>query len=120
MFNETTLFNELYDFTIVYQFDKSDLPLKYLLLIKKVIMKMYESFNQSGFSIFLNSMSGRILRIVVGIVFLVVGFIYREHTGGVISILWGILPLSAGAFDICYVSAALGGPLSGKRIRSKE
>ena len=30
---------------------------------------------------------------------------------------WGILPLSAGAFDVCYVSAALGGPLSGARIR---
>ena len=83
-------------------------------------MKMYESFNQSGFSIFLNSISGRILRIVVGIGFLVVGFIYREQTGGVISILWGILPLSAGAFDICYVSAALGGPLTGKKIRSRN
>lgn len=81
---------------------------------------MYESFNQSGFSIFLNSMSGRILRIVVGIGFLVVGYMYREHAIGVISIVWGFLPLSAGAFDICYVSAALGGPLSGKKIRSKQ
>lgn len=83
-------------------------------------MTMYESFNQSGFSIFLNSMSGRILRIVVGIGFLVVGYMYREHAIGVISIVWGFLPLSAGALDICYVSAALGGPLSGKKIRSEQ
>jgi hypothetical protein len=83
-------------------------------------MTKYESFNQSGFSKFLNSLAGRILRLVVGIGFLVVGYIYRDHTLGVISMVWGVLPLSAGAFDICYVSAALGGPLSGKKIRSKE
>ena len=83
-------------------------------------MTKYESFNQSGFSKFLNSLAGRILRLVAGIGFLVVGYMYRDHTLGVISMVWGVLPLSAGAFDICYVSAALGGPLSGKKIRSKE
>jgi hypothetical protein len=83
-------------------------------------MTKYESFNQSGFSKFLNSLAGRILRLVAGIGFLVVGYMYREHALGVISMVWGVLPLSAGAFDICYVSAALGGPLSGKKIRSKQ
>jgi len=83
-------------------------------------MTKYESFNQSGFSKFLNSLAGRILRLVAGIGFLVVGYMYRDHALGVISMVWGVLPLSAGAFDICYISAALGGPLSGKKIRSKE
>jgi len=83
-------------------------------------MTKYESFNQSGFSKFLNSLAGRILRLVAGIGFLLVGYMYRDHVLGVISMVWGVLPLSAGAFDICYVSAALGGPLSGKKIRSKE
>jgi hypothetical protein len=83
-------------------------------------MTKYESFNQSGFSKFLNSLAGRILRLVVGIGFFVVGYMYRNHALGVISMVWGILPLSAGAFDICYISAVLGGPLSGKKIRSKE
>jgi hypothetical protein len=83
-------------------------------------MTRHESFNQSGFSKFLNSPAGRILRLVVGIGFLVIGYMYRDHTLGVLSIVWGILPFSAGAFDICYVSAALGGPLSGKKIRSKD
>jgi hypothetical protein len=81
-------------------------------------MTKYESFNQSGFSKFLNSPAGRAMRVVAGIGFIVVGYIYRDHALGVISIVWGILPLSAGAFDVCYVSAALGGPLSGKKIRS--
>jgi len=83
-------------------------------------MTKYESFNQSDFSKFLNSLAGRILRLVAGIGFLVVGYMYRDHALGVISMVWGVLPLSAGAFDICYVSAALGGPLSGKKIRYKK
>jgi hypothetical protein len=83
-------------------------------------MTKYESFNQSGFSKFLNSLAGRILRLVAGIGFFVVGYMYRDHALGMISMVWGVLPLSAGAFDICYVSAALGGPLSGEKIRSKE
>jgi hypothetical protein len=83
-------------------------------------MNKYESFKQSGFSKFLNSLAGRILRLVLGILFLVVGYLYRDHALGVISMAWGVLPLSAGEFDICYLSAALGGPLSGKKIRSKE
>jgi hypothetical protein len=83
-------------------------------------MTGHESFNQSGFSKFLNSPAGRILRLVVGIGFLVIGYMYRDHALGVLSMVWGLLPFSAGAFDICYVSAALGGPLSGKKIRSKD
>jgi hypothetical protein len=84
------------------------------------MMTKYESFNQSGFSKFLNRPAGRILRLVAGIGFLVVGYIYRDHALGVISMVWGLLPLSAGALDICYVSAALGSPLSGKKIRSTQ
>jgi hypothetical protein len=83
-------------------------------------MTKYDSFNQSGFSIFLNKPAGRILRLVIGIGFLVVGYMYRSHALGVISMVWGLLPLSAGALDICYVSAVLGGPLSGKKIRGER
>jgi len=82
-------------------------------------MSRHEAFNQSGLSKFLNSPPGRIFRLVAGIGFLVVGYIYRDHTLGVLSMAWGALPLSAGALDICYISAVLGGPLSGTKIRSK-
>ena len=81
--------------------------------------RLEEAFNQSGLSRFLNRPSGRIFRVVMGIVFLIVGLIYREHALGVASIVWSVFPLSAGVLDICYISALLGGPLSGARIRSK-
>lgn len=83
-------------------------------------MSKYESFNQSDFSKFINSPAGRTLRLVAGIGFLTVGYIFRDHSLGVTSMIWGVFPFSAGALDICYISAALGGPLSGKKIRSKQ
>jgi Inner membrane protein YgaP-like, transmembrane domain len=81
-------------------------------------MSAHESFNRSGFSKFLNRPAGRIFRLVAGIGFIVVGYVFRDHALGILSMVWGVFPLSAGVFDICYVSAALGGPLSGAKIRS--
>jgi hypothetical protein len=81
--------------------------------------KFEEVFNRSGFSRFLNSPAGRVFRVVAGIAFLVVGYVYRDTTLGILSMVWGVFPLTAGAFDICYVSAVLGGPLSGAKIRIK-
>ncbi len=78
-----------------------------------------ENFNRSGFSRFLNGVAGRIFRLIAGIGFLVIGYVYRDYALGVLSMVWSILPLSAGLFDICYVSALLGGPLSGAKIRDK-
>ena len=78
-----------------------------------------EAFNRSGFSRFLNSPAGRVFRLVAGAGFLVVGYVYRSHALGVLSMAWGALAMIAGAFDICFISAVLGGPLSGPKIRSK-
>jgi hypothetical protein len=78
-----------------------------------------ETFNRSGLSRFLNSPAGRIFRLAMGAGFLGIGYIYRSHALGVLSMAWGVFPLSAGAFDICYISALLGGPLSGAKIRDK-
>lgn len=83
-------------------------------------MKTHESFNQSGFAKFINSPSGRVLRVIAGVGFIAAGYAYRDHTGGIISMVWGLFPLSAGLLDICYISAALGGPISGKKIRSGQ
>jgi hypothetical protein len=78
-----------------------------------------EVFNQSGFSRFLNRPGGRVFRLVAGTGFLVVGYVYRSHALGVLSMVWGLLAMIAGAFDICFISALLGGPLSGPTIRGK-
>lgn len=77
-----------------------------------------DSFNHTGFSVFLNSPAGRIFRVLAGVGFLVVGYFYRHHALGVASMIWSIFPLSAGLFDVCYISALLGGPFSGKKIRA--
>ena len=81
--------------------------------------RMAEAFNRSGFSRFINSPRGRAFRLIAGATFVVVGYVFRHGTLGLLSIAWGVLPLSAGAFDVCYISAALGGPLSGARIRDR-
>lgn len=39
---------------------------------------------------------------------------------GIAALVWSVFPLSAGAFDVCYISAALGGPLSGSKIREQQ
>jgi hypothetical protein len=83
-------------------------------------MRSFEKvFNRSGFSRFMNSLAGRIFRLFAGIGFLVVGYVYRDNALGLLSMAWSVFPLSAGAFDICYISALLGGPLSGAKIRDK-
>ena len=81
--------------------------------------KLGESFNRTGFSRFINSPAGRVFRLLAGAAFLVIGYVYRAHTLGIVSMVWSIFPLSAGAFDLCYLSVVLGGPFSGAKIRAK-
>jgi hypothetical protein len=80
-------------------------------------MSLHEAFNRSAFSQFLNRTPGRVFRLVAGMGFLAVGFAYRNHVLGLAAMVWSVLPLTAGGFDVCYISAALGGPFSGEKIR---
>jgi len=82
-------------------------------------MTWQETFNRSRFSHFINSPPGRIFRVVAGAAFLIVGVVFRHHLLGVLSMLWSVLPLTAGFFDVCYISLALGGPFSGAIIRDR-
>ncbi len=82
-------------------------------------MKWSESFNRSGVSIFLNSPAGRVFRLVAGMAWFALGFVYRGYPLGIFSMVWGLLAFVAGAFDICFISVALGGPISGPKIRSE-
>lgn len=79
---------------------------------------LHVAFNRSGFSQLINSGAGRLFRLAAGTAFLVVGYAFRTHAAGIAAMAWGLLPLSAGALDLCYVSALLGGPVSGERIRA--
>jgi len=80
-------------------------------------MNWHQRFNRSALSMFLNGGSGRVFRLLAGTAFLVVGFAFRHHTLGVLSMIWSFFPLTAGGLDVCYISAALGGPFRGATIR---
>jgi hypothetical protein len=83
-------------------------------------MNAADTFNHSSFSRWINGRSGRLFRLTAGMVFLIVGIIFSNTPWGIASLIWSVFPLSAGAFDICYISAVLGGPLSGKTIRATQ
>lgn len=82
--------------------------------------KLADAFNRGGFSRFLNSSGGRVFRFAAGVGFLAVGYFYRHHTLGILSMVWGLLAISAGAFDVCYFSLVLGGPFTGRKIRERQ
>lgn len=77
-----------------------------------------ERFNGTGFSRLLNTRAGRVFRLGAGTGFLVLGIALAPAPVGIASLAWSVLPLTAGGFDVCWISAALGGPLRGARIRA--
>ena len=83
-------------------------------------MSIAESFGRSGFARFVNSPAGRIARLVVGIGLIVWGYTQLDTGMGFVLIVIGFVPLAAGAFDLCLISALLGGPISGARIRGPK
>ena len=87
---------------------------------KETFMSIAESFGRSGFARFINSPAGRITRIVAGIVLIGWGYTQLTTVTGLALIIVGLVPLVAGALDLCLISALLGGPISGKRIRGSK
>ena len=82
-------------------------------------MSIAESFGRSGFARFMNSPAGRVLRVAVGIGLIAWGYTGRGSGTGLALMVVGLVPLAAGAFDLCLISALLGGPISGARIRKR-
>jgi hypothetical protein len=82
-------------------------------------MSIAESFGQSTFARFVNSPSGRLARLVAGIACIAWGYAQRDSARGLIFIVVGLVPLAAGAFDLCLISAILGGPISGSVVRHR-
>lgn len=78
-------------------------------------MKTFEKFNNSAFGCWINSGQGRIFRLLAGVFFLSTGIIYAESKSGIAAIIWSVFPLSAGIFNICWISILLGGPFRNAR-----
>jgi hypothetical protein len=79
-----------------------------------------DAFNESGFSRFINSGAGRVFRVVAGLGFLALGARLRDRAVGKAALAWSVFPLSAGGLDLCFISAVLGGPLRGAKIRDAQ
>ena len=75
-------------------------------------MSIAESFGRSGFARFINSAAGRGLRIIAGLALIGAGYSMGGTAGAVLMVV-GLVPLAAGIFNLCLISALLGGPLSG-------
>ena len=82
-------------------------------------MRIAESSGQSGFARFVSSPAGRLVRRVVGLGLITGGSAQRGSSTGLVLMVAGLVPLAAGAFDWCLISALLGGPISGARIRER-
>jgi DUF2892 family protein len=83
-------------------------------------MSLAESFVQTGFARFVNSPAGRVARIVAGLALIGWGYLGRTGAGGIALIVLGLIPLVAGVFDLCLISAVLGGPIRGSLIAGNK
>lgn len=74
-------------------------------------------FENTGFAQFIASDAGRALRVVTGLALIGAGANRGGGTGNGLMLL-GLVPLAAGAFDLCLLSPLFGGPLAGSEIRA--
>ena len=72
-----------------------------------------------AFSKFMASSTGRIVRIVAGIVLIALGLLVIKDIAGIIVALIGLVPLLAGVMDFCVFAPLFGQPFLGKDIRAK-
>ena len=69
-----------------------------------------------GFSKFMASTAGRAVRIIAGVALIVVGGILGGSWWALAVV--GLVPLAAGALDICLFNVLFGQPLSDKAVRA--
>lgn len=69
---------------------------------------------------FLASTNGRIVRIVAGLVLIALGIWIAESTIWTwVLIIVGLVPLVAGAIDVCVFAPLFGLPFGGDRLRAR-
>jgi hypothetical protein len=78
------------------------------------------SLADSGFARFMSTPTGRGVRIIAGILLIVWGVMNIRTRAGQIVCVVGLVPLIAGAWDVCLFSGLFGGIWSGKHIRARK
>lgn len=81
-------------------------------------MNLARKFACTSFARFINSAIGRIVRVIAGTLLIAWGFTHLGQDSAYIFIIVGIVPFAAGALDLCLISPLLGGPITGKKVRS--
>jgi len=69
---------------------------------------------------FMVTPTGRLLRIVAGIVLIALGLLVVKDTGGIVLAVIGLVPLLAGIFDVCVFAPLFGGSFSGEENRRRQ
>ena len=72
-----------------------------------------------SFARFMASPTGRGIRVVAGLVMIVAGLVIGSAGGYVLAIV-GVLPLLAGALNVCVIAPVLKAPFSGKAALSNR
>jgi hypothetical protein len=71
-----------------------------------------------AFAAFMASAVGRLLRVLAGIAIVAWGWTMRDSTTGVVLMVVGLLPIFAGAANVCLIAPLIGAPFSGAAARS--
>ncbi len=74
---------------------------------------------KSGFGQFMAPPAGRVLRVVAGVGMIAAG-VAMDSNGGNALASAAAIPLSAGLFDICWLSPIVGGPFKGADSRAAK
>ena len=82
-------------------------------------MSASESFGRSAPARFINSPAGRLARVIAGVVLIAWGYATGGTATGLVLMAAGLVPLATGAFDLCLISAVLGGPIRGALLRQR-
>jgi hypothetical protein len=67
---------------------------------------------------FMVSPAGRLARVIAGVILIAGGLFYLGGPVGIVVALVGLVPLVAGAIDVCIFAPLFGYPFSGVRARA--
>lgn len=68
---------------------------------------------------FMTGTTGRMLRVVVGLILMAVGLLVVKGTLGTVMAVIALIPIAAGTLDFCMVGAVLGYPFRGAAARAQ-
>ena len=73
----------------------------------------------NAFFRFIANSTGRIVRVVAGLLLIAIGIFWVHGAGGWILAIVGLVPLLAGAFDKCVFAPLFKLPFDGSQLREK-